>query len=297
MTRTWRRGSPVVPAALLLSVLSACAPERDVVATELGSAGATGGQGGSGGTAGETGPCATLAADRGPAVAWFDFEDAMGNAVIIDRIAQRPASVVGTLAVDVAGPAGCGRALAFGNNERYLQLDDDAVWNLPRGSIDAWLWVPAMIPNVMGIISRDEYGDHVGHFSVFLLEDATVMARLQQSDIGAPAAQLTLACSTEPLPPSSWAHFGFNFGPAGAALYVNGKLAMRTGTPGLDVGMVTCGQTAADPHIPDLTLPWIIGASIYASMDPPNARQFPFLNGAIDNLRISAVERNFQGAF
>jgi hypothetical protein len=287
--------SRVVPAALLLFLLSACAPERDVVATEVNPGGGSGGQGGSGGA--EAGPCATLAADPGLAVAWFDFEDAMGQTQVTDRVAQRPASVVGTPAMDVAGPAGCGRALGFGNGERYLRLDDDAVWNLPQGSIDAWFWVPAVIDDVMGIISRDEYGDHVGHFSVFLLEDATVMARLQQSDALAPAPLVTLGCSAEPLPTASWAHFGFNFGPDGAALYINGKLAMRSGTPGLQVGMVVCGATAPDPHIPDLALPWVIGASIYASMDPPNVRQFPFLNGAIDNLRISAVERAFQDAF
>jgi hypothetical protein len=243
------------------------------------------------------GPCPVLAGDPAPALAWFDFEDAVGKAQVFDVVAQRPASVVGTPATALGGPAGCGAALGFGNDERWLRLDDDPAWNLTRGSIDAWFWVPPQMSGVMGIISRDQYGDHVGHFSVFLLADRTVMARLQQSDVGAPAPVLTLGCSSEPLPASSWAHFGFNFGPTGAALYVNGKLAMRTGTPGLDVGMVMCGATAENPQIPELTLPWVIGASIYASMDPPNVRQLPFLNGAIDNLRISAVERDFAAAF
>ncbi len=300
MTCTRRQGTAVVPKALLLSMLSACAPERDVVATEVALGAGAGGQGGTSGAGGAAAasPCTKLAADPAPAVAWFDFEEAMGQAVVTDRIAQRPASVVGTPASDVRGPEGCGRALGFGNSERYLRLDDDAAWNLTRGSIDAWFWVPAVVGDVMGIISRDQYGDQVGHFSVFLLADRTVMARLQQSSTMAPAIPLlTLACSSEPLPTASWAHFGFNFGPEGAALYVNGKLAARTGTPGLDIGMVACGATAPDPHIPELALPWVIGASIYASMDPPNVRQFPFVNGAIDDLRISAVERDFASAF
>ncbi len=44
-------------------------------------------------------------------------------------------------------------------------------------------------------------------------------------------------------------------------------------------------------------LPWVVGASGYASQDVPNARELPFLKGAIDKLRISGVERDFASAF
>jgi hypothetical protein len=82
------------------------------------------------------------------------------------------------------------------------------------------------------------------------------------------------------------------FGPNGTSLYVNGQLANRTA-----LGDVMCGASLANAQIPDLALPWVVGASIYASQDVPNTRELPFLNGAIDNLRISGVERDFSSAF
>ncbi len=230
-------------------------------------------------------------------MAFYDFETASGARQVLDAVEQRPASINGSVGAVVAGPSGCGSALAFGNGERYLLIADDPAWTLPQGSVDAWLWVPATLDAALGILSRDQFGNQVGHFSVFLLPDRTILARLQQSGPGVTPEQLALACSASPLPASSWAHFGFNFGPNGTSLYVNGKLATRTGAPGLALGDVMCGASVASAQIPDLALPWVVGASIYASQDVPNARQLPFLNGAIDNLRISGVERDFSNAF
>ncbi len=310
MTLPGPRGLPVALSALsgLSLVLGSCAPERDVVATEVamtagGSGGAGGGAGaaGAGGSSGEQttpkGPCEKLLEDPAAALSLFDFEGADGMSQVPDAAAARKLDVVGTPAAVVLGPEGCGSALSFGSGERHLLLADDPAWTLTQGSIDAWFWVPASVPETLGLISRDQYGDQIGHFSVFLLKDRTVLARLQQSDTTAPAPVLFMGCSAAALPPSSWAHFGFNFGPAGAELFVNGALAMRTGMPGLALGAVACGASAPSPTIPDLPLPWVVGASIYASMDPPNVREFPFLGGAIDNLRISAVQRDFAAAF
>ncbi len=298
------------------TALGGCAPDRDVVATErartaTGGVGSSDGAGpsagGSAASAGSAGmpanagapstPCTRLAADPAAALALYDFEDAAGASEVRDSVEQRPASINGSVGSVMAGPDGCGSALAFGNNERYLLLADDPAWTLPQGSIDAWFWVPANFDAALGIISRDQYGNQVGHFSVFLLPDRTILARLQQSAPGVTPEQLALGCSAEPLPPAAWAHFGFNFGPNGTSLYVNGKLASRSGVPGLALGNVMCGASVASASIPDLPLPWVVGASIYASQDVPSSRELPFLNGGIDNLRISAVERDFTSAF
>ncbi len=309
-------GQRLLSSALLVlaTAFAGCAPERDVVATERaqtatgggagagvtaaagGSAGAAG-SAASGGAGGPSTACTKLMADPAAALALFDFEDASGASQVLDLLEQRPASINGGIGSVVAGPDGCGNALAFGNSERYLLLADDPVWTLPQGSIDAWFWVPATIDAALGILSRDQFGSQVGHFSVFLLPDHTVLARLQQSGLNVAPEQLAMGCSTEALPSGAWAHFGFNFGPDGTSLYVNGKLATGTGTPGLALGDVMCGAKLASAQIPDLPLPWVLGASIYASQDVPNARELPFLNGAIDNFRISNVERDFASAF
>lgn len=294
--------------ALVFAILAlaGCAPGRDVVAIERTQAvGGTGGGGvdsGAGGLAGDgtpgtTSSCARLAADPAPALAFYDFEQASGASELFDAVQRRPASINGTVGSVMPGPDGCGNALAFGNDERYLLIADDPAWTLPEGSVDAWFWVPATIDAALGVISRDQYGSGDGHFSVFLLPDHTVLGRLQQSELDEVPERLALGCSTEPLPAESWAHFGFNFGPDGASLYVNGELATRTGTPGLPLGDVMCGAGVPSAQISDLNLPWVVGASVYASQDVPNARELPFVNGAIDNLRISAVTRDFASAF
>jgi len=267
-----------------LLVASACAPERDVVATEV--------------AADSTAPtlCQKTLRDVSTPLALWDFE-AEGVSIFADSVRGRDAQVVGAAAERVLGPDGCGSALAFGNDERYLLIEDADDWTLQQGSVDAWFWVPAAIEAPLGLVSRDQYGDSVGHFSVWLMPGSTVLARLQQSDAAALREVLSLYCSAQPLPAESWAHIGFNFGAAGAALYVNGQLAAATGAPGLALGDVMCGDRVQSASLPDLPLPWVVGSSTYASRNIPADRQHPYRSGAVDNFRISSVERDFRALF
>lgn len=242
--------------------------------------------------------CQALLASAEGTLALFDFEGAEGMTEIPARFAALSATVQGAPAATVTGPDGCGSALSFGNQQRFLIVPNAPLWTLNEGSIDGWFWIPERILAPLGIVSRDQYGiEAPGHFSLWLRPERTVVARLQQG-IAAPDEELMhLACSESPLRAGSWAHFGFNFSAEGAALYVNGQLAAGEGAPGIAIGDVTCGQRTESALLGDLALPWILGASVFASMNVPDERQLPYIDGAIDNFRISRVTRDFAAPF
>lgn len=183
----------------------------------------------------------------------------------------------------VDGP--CGSAVEFPDS-LYVRVDDSPDWDLNVGSIELWLR-GVDDSSDRGIISRDASGTGLpGHFELILDHDERVLARLQVQ------GATHFLCS-EPITVDAWTHIGVNFGAPGFELFVGGELATYDGTAGYDSKTIQCGSTASD-GIEGNDNPWVFGASIAESSEPSGIPVNRYLaGGAIDNVRISRVRRDF----
>lgn len=189
------------------------------------------------------------------------------------------------------GPPGCGAAIAFGTTGLYGVVPDSPEWDLDEGSIDFWFRFTAGAETHLGLLSRDAEGQALpGHVSVALSANRTLVARLQST------TDEVYLCSDAPMSPLRWHHVGLSFG-AEPALWVDGALAtgpetVRIEQPGF-VDDVPCGG-AFSGGISGNDNPWVIGASTtFAREGEGQPVTSPFVNGAIDHLRISSVTRDF----
>jgi hypothetical protein len=124
------------------------------------------------------------------------------------------------------------------------------------------------------------------HLSVWLTPDRTVTVRLQG------ATQLATMCSEDALALGQWVHVGFNFGAAGSELWVDHKLATRTGDPRIETVVPECGGTTPD-GIAGNEQPWVLGFDTSRSGDVLDGLLQHFDGGALDALQISPVRRDF----
>ena len=236
-------------------------------------------------TAGEPSPCALTPGEMA-ALARYDFEDAAGATTLHDARGLADAQLVDGTFAPIAGPAGCGSALAFGDAGLFAQIPNLPSWDLDEGSVDFWLRAPDAA-GAYGVLGRDQLGtDSPGHFSVWLTPDNTVTLRLQ----GATAHGTH--CTDAALAPGQWAHVGFNFGGAGSELWVEGVLGTRTGDPRIETIVPECGTTTTD-GIAGNEQPWVLGFDTSRSATALDGLLQHFSGGAIDALQISAVRRDF----
>lgn len=262
--------SSLLGAAIGLALL-ACSTSDDLIATPKATV---------------VSPCA-LAAGATPALSRYDFEDAEGATTLRDSRGLADAQVTGGAFASTPGPAGCGNALFFGANGLYAVIPNLPEWDLDEGSIDFWFRVPNAT-GTYGILGRDHQGtDLPGHFSVWLTAERTVTLRLQG------AGAVATVCSAEPLAVGEWVNVGVNFGPLGSELWVDRKLALRTGDPRVETVVPECGGTTYD-GIAGNEQPWVLGFDTSRSGDMLDGLLQHFDEGAIDALQISAERRNFQ---
>jgi hypothetical protein len=216
-------------------------------------------------------------------VALYDFENVVGTTVP-DRTGRHTGELRGAAVLE-PGPAACGSALQI-RNDSYVYIAPDPAWQLSEGSVDFWVKLPNPLPGTtMAIISRDAHFTTGGDFTVYVAADGTIAARLQRGQATA------VRCSTQPVPPGKWTKVGFNFGPQGTALYVDG--AQGAGTKFLDFIMAPCG-TDATGGLTGNDYEFVIGASLDRADAASVEGLTFFLNGgAVDDVRISSVRRAF----
>jgi hypothetical protein len=220
----------------------------------------------------------------GNTVALYDFEDLPGTTVP-DRTGRHDGELRGGAAVREPGPGGCGSALQIRNN-LYVYIPPDPAWQLMEGSVDFWVKLPQPLPGTtMAIISRDAHFTTGGDFTVYVAADGTIAARLQRGQATA------VRCSTQPVQPGKWTKVGFNFGPQGTALYVDG--VQGAGTKFLDFITASCG-TDAMGGLTGNDYEFVIGASLdRADAASVDGLTFFLTGGAVDDIRISNVRRSY----
>jgi hypothetical protein len=220
-------------------------------------------------------------------VALYEFDNDPAGFVIHDTTGQQDGVVLNGSSEFGAGPRGCGRSFEFGADTRYITLPDFPGWDLHSGSVDFWFRVPDQVTASLGILSRDMLGtDTPGHISFWLAPDRTVVARLQ-----APEGNST-RCSGSPLDVGAWAKVGFNFGPEGTELYVDGELAVRMGDSEIPTVVPTCGADTTGGTFGN-DLPWALGFDTSRSSSPLQDLLSHFSGGALDAFRVSSVRRTF----
>jgi hypothetical protein len=216
-------------------------------------------------------------------IALYDFEDVVGT-TIPDRSGRHAGEARGGVVLE-PGPGACGSALQI-HDGSYVFIPPDPAWQIEEGSVEFWVRLPATLPNAtMAVISRDAHFTTNGDFTVYVASDGTIVARLQRPEATA------VRCSTRPAAPGKWTKVGFNFGPQGTALYVDGEQGM--GTKFMDFIMATCGADAMG-GLTGNDYEIVIGASLDRA-DAASTDQLAFaLNGgAVDDVRISNVRRSF----
>jgi len=282
----------VVPfiTSVTCSLLS-CSQSDDLIASYRGSsaAGASGGTGQAGEGAGGAGapPCVPDDPVAVDAIAQYRFEDDPGSVEIADSAGALSAAVTGGPSAFVPGPDGCGSAFFFGDGTTQIVVPDSPLWDLDSGSIAFWFRVPDAPLGPYGLLSRDQNGtDQPGHHAYWLAADGTVVTRLQAEPMHA------TRCSAEPLGAGQWVHVGFNFGPPGTELFVDGRLASRLGAPGVPTIVPDCGADTPG-GIAGNDLPWRLGYDSTRADASGAGVLYHFSNGAIDELVISRTRRNF----
>jgi hypothetical protein len=220
----------------------------------------------------------------GNTLAFYDFESVLGTTVP-DRTGQHVGELRGGAAMLESGPGGCGSALDI-HDKLYVYIPDAPDWQIPEGSVDLWVKLPTTLPNAtMAVISRDAHFTTNGDFTIYVTSDGTIVGRLQRPQATG------IRCSTRPAQPGVWTRVGFNFGPQGTALYVNGELG--TDTRYLDFVTASCGTDTAG-GLDGNHYPFVIGASLDRA-DAANTDSLTFFlaGGAVDDVRISNVRRAY----
>jgi hypothetical protein len=222
-------------------------------------------------------------------VALYTFNDDIGG-VIVDALGTNSASTVGTVAyVDGPIPA-CGQAIRFSAaTQGYGFIPDDPAWQLTSGSVDFWFRASSFPPELAAFLSRDGSGTTTpGHLGIFLTPAGRVGLRLQGMNA---ADTLGGVCSEDgAVVVNEWNHLGTNFGSAGTELWLNGT---KVDAPGM-LNIVTC-QSGTGIGISGNTNPWTVGINSGPSADGTGLPVTQPFDGAMDQLRISAIRRDFSG--
>lgn len=227
-------------------------------------------------------------------VARWSFDALSGNQVP-EETGQHPGTLSGGTAQLVAGAPGCGKGLSIPaglEGQPYVVVPYAPAWQLAQGSVDFWVRFDTL-DKTQGIIGRDAFGElAAGHLSIFRACDGALVVRLQRG------ASEGIRCS-QPVPDGVWLHVGVNFGAAGLQLFVDGTLAIRTGTVVYSKhGVSTCAHemtcgTNVSGGIDGNSNPWVIGAISFASTEGTTDQISHHLGGTIDALRVSAAPRSF----
>ena len=220
-------------------------------------------------------------------LALYDFEIANSSG-FLDTTGSHAGETVGALAFGQGAFDECGQALEFdGDLANYAQVPDDPSFVIPEGSVDLWFRVDRVVDQFAGLISRDSQGTAgKGHFTVLVTTDERVIARVQQE--GGPIDNGLICTSPGVIKFGQWHHVGVNFGEnTPAELWVDG---VRYDEPGL-LGEGPC-QSAEATAI-DNPNPWGLGLVAFQSDDGSVLPAVEPLEGALDHVRISRVQRDF----
>ncbi len=239
-------------------------------------------------------------------LAHYGFEDP-GN-LWVDGVGGHHGELVSGVAQSVAGPRGCGDALGVGV-EMAGRVPDAPVFDLSEGSVDFWIRATDT-DDTVPILSRDAQGAASEHLTIFLSSVTSsggdpsgrhVVVRHQSEETAA------AVCSEDPLPGGEWVHVAYNFGPPRMELFIDGVLQESDDVPSVPGGGIpACDGRTNDPELMgnpppfvgglESELPWFIAG---AAQNQGKANQAPsafMAGGALDEVRISAVRRDF-GAF
>lgn len=240
--------------------------------------------------------CPGSIASNSGVLALYPFDEDEGRNQVADSVGGHDATVLLGPTTTVDGPEGCGPAFAFGGEARYFVIEDSPDWDLEAGSLDLWLWLPAASTDHVGILARDSSErEQPGHLSMFVDVEGRAMIRVQPMDEGSDDFNAAVACSETPLPRESWVHLGVNFGPPEVELYVGGTRHDWVGTSAISDEW-RCGQR--EPWgIAGNDLPWVVGRTSFRSDDALETLEFPAVEGAVDQLRISSERRDFTSLF
>ena len=222
----------------------------------------------------------------GDTVALYRFDPA-GD--LTDSAGEHDGSLTGAALLTPNGLAGCGRAAGFAaGGGSFMVVDASDDFELATGSIDL-LVRSGPHGTERGIFSRDAIGIGAGHLTALLDEDGRFVVRLQ-----ALGNNEDVVCSDALAVPGQWHHLAVNFGAPRAELYVDGVLGTTDqAVTILGTGNFNC-NTSHPEGIDGDDLPWVFGAENTSSDDgeTDGAAGF-FEGGAIDQVRISGVRRDF----
>lgn len=237
-------------------------------------------------------------------VAHYRFEDP--GDLWVDSVGGYNAELVSGGAQSVPGPRGCGDALGVGG-EMAARVPDANVFDLPVGSIDFWVRATDM-DDTVPILSRDAQGAATEHLTIFLSSvtdgggdpSARHLVVRHQSE-GTAAA----VCSEDPLPGGEWVHVAYNFGPPRMELFIDGVLQESEAEPSVPGGGIpACDGRTNDPDLAgdpppfvgglQTALPWFIAASAQSQGKADQTPTAFMAGGALDEIRISAVRRDFE---
>ncbi len=221
----------------------------------------------------------------GDTIALYRFDP---DGDLTDSAGDHDGELVGAALQSPGGQAGCGQAVAFAaGGSSFIEVDASDDFDLASGSIDLFVR-SGPLGTERGIFSRDAIGVGAGHFTALIDEDGRFVVRLQA--IGSE----DVVCSDALAVPGQWHHLAINFGAPRAELYLDGVLGTTDDAVTiLDTGNFTC-NTDHTQGIDTDGLPWVFGAENSASDngDTDGAAGF-FEGGAIDQVRISGVRRDF----
>lgn len=236
-------------------------------------------------------------------VARYRFDDAMEPWT--DDEGVHDGSLYSGVPDSVAGPIGCGRALGA-TPGLAGEVADDPAFDLALGSIDFWVMAPG-IEDSVPLLSRDASDADSEHVTFFLSRTENekgdgnarhLIVRHQSMDTGA------AVCSEAPLPVGVWVHVGYNFGPPRMELFIDGVLQESDDVPTVPGG----GIPACDGRTNDMAfksdpppfvggiqtdLPWFVAATAQGSDKAVQDPETFMSAGALDEIRISSVRRNF----
>ncbi len=216
-------------------------------------------------------------------------------------------TTVGTWGSDitsVAGPTGCGQALAFTTTatppHRYVEIpSSSAVQNLKEGSIGLWVKFDAKATNIQGILSRDAMKQtQGGHLTLYRFKSTpetgnkqVLAIRLQAKITSEGVEAESIACASAPSL-HTWHHVVVTFGPPSSSpphddleIYVDGSKGSDTSS---QEQWIHCnhGVNHTMTGITGNHNPWVLGASAHSSSEgKADKLDAPFV-GAIDDLRI-----------
>jgi len=239
-------------------------------------------------------PCLPPASD--PAVvAHYTFDSDPPS-----RISDQTGNHHGSLTDGVVHvPGVCGDAIAFpaAGEIPHGKISDNPAFHIAEGSLELYVRVAAH--DNFGILSRDEQSAREpGHLSIYTGEDGYLIVRLQDME---PEDNAVWLCSNTPVRVGAWTHIGVSWGGDQLVqLWVDGVLATNSSRDTVFINSGTtrlaafCGDSVRNLGIDGAALSWILGANASlrrATM--PEYYTVPFVDGAIDELVIRNVRRDF----